>query len=306
MKLLQYLHRGRSPYVTYTVVFSFVCLVICRWLDATLPNSDALSDWLIPLELIIFIVPIGAYLLLKQEKSSRSQLCLTPPRLSHLALILTAAAVLIFGGFLITVVLCGSGLTARSFALYDTFSTRSGNGIYTILAHALLPAICEELLFRSLLCGEYSRRGAPIAVIVSSLLFGMLHFNIQMLALYIGAGIVLALAMYATRSVVACMAVHFIYNLFCIFAQPYTISFYINTASPALFILICVTLFLVCAALFCLCASRLYGQLDKHGITPAYPTEHTWSQWLTELEETTISLPFIICAVTFIISVIVF
>ncbi len=306
MKLLRYFHRGRLPYITYTAVFSFLCLVICRWLDATLPDPNTLTGWLIPLELIIFILPVGAYLLLKRERPNRAQLCLTPPQLSHIALILTASAALVFGGLLMTVVLCGSGLTARSFALYDTFLPRSGNGVYTIIAHALLPAICEELLFRSLLCGEYSHRGAPIAVIVSSLLFGMLHFNIQMLALYIGAGIVLALVMYATRSVVASMAVHFIYNLFCIFAQPYIISFYINTTAPALFILICVTLFLICSALFCLCAARLYGQLDKHGITPPYPTEHTWSQRLTELEEAAISLPFILCTVTFIISVILF
>lgn len=306
MKLLQYLHRGKSPYVAYTALFSFLCLVICRWLDATLPTPAALTDWLIPLEFIIFILPLGVYLLLNREKSSRSQLCLTLPRLSHVPLILTASVALIFGGLLMTVVLCGSGLTARSFALYDTFITHSGNGIYTVIAHALLPAICEEMLFRSLLCGEYSRRGAPIAVIVSSLLFGMLHFNIQMLALYIGAGIVLALVMYATRSVVASMAVHFIYNLFCIFAQPYIISFYINTSAPALFILICVTLFLVCAALFCLCASRLYGQLDKQGTTPPYPTENGWNQLLTALDENAVSLPFILCALIFIASVILF
>ncbi len=306
MKLLRYLHRGRTPYVTYTAVFSFLCLVVCRWLDATLPNPNELTSWLILLELIIFILPVGAYLLLKREKSSHTQLCLTPPHLSHLPLILTAAAALIFGSLLMTVALCGSGLTARSFALYDTFLPRSGNGAYTIIAHALLPAICEELLFRSLLCGEYSRHGAPIAVIVSSLLFGMLHFNIQMLALYIGAGVVLALVMYSTRSVVASMAVHFIYNLFCIFVQPYIISFYINTTAPALFIMLCVALFLICSALFCLCAARLYGQLDKRGITPPYPTENTWSQRLTALEETVISLPFILCTVIFVAVVIIF
>ena len=305
MAIFPSLHKGKAPYVAYTALFSYICLAICRLLYVTLPTPDSLIDWLIPLELIIFLLPAAVYLFFKQEKPSTAQLYLTPPKAHHIPLTVTAVLALTLGGLLMTIVLCGSGLSPNRFILYDTFSTHKSHLAYIVIAHALLPAVCEELLFRSLLCGEYQRHGALIATLVTALLFGMLHFNIQMLPLFVVSGIVLSLVTYATRSVAVAMIVHFIYNLFCIFVQPYLIAFYINTVSPGLFIMLCAVLFLASAALFCLFASRIYAQLHMQGAKPQSADQATQNP-ITELKQAVISLPLILCVVIFVAVVIIF
>ncbi len=310
MNILRYLHRDRSVLVTYGALFSYICLLICRLLDATMSDPTRLSGWLIPLEAVIFLLPLFCYLWLRREKLTAKQLHLALPAPRHIPLILLSAVALIAGGILLTILLSGSSLRADAFSLYHTFRARMGNGafstVYVMFAYAILPAVCEELFYRSLLCGELGRHGAIPALLVSSLLFGMLHFELQLLPLYIAAGAVLALVMYATRSVVAAMIVHGAYNLFCIFAQPYIISFYINTVSRPLFLMLTVTLFLVSAALACLCCSALYRRYAAEGLTPSYSVSPDKGQTLTRLGALTISLPFILCAITYLIAVILF
>ena len=48
MQILGYLHRDRSVYVTYGALYSYIWLLICRLLDATLADPARLSGWLIP------------------------------------------------------------------------------------------------------------------------------------------------------------------------------------------------------------------------------------------------------------------
>lgn len=310
MQILQYLHRDRSVYVTYGALYSYIWLLICRLLDATLADPTRLSGWLIPLEAAIFVLPLAVWLWLNRGRLTASQLHLSRPSPRHIPLMLVSSVALVMGGLLLTILLSGSGIRADSFSLYHTFRARMGDGffstVYLILGYAVLPAICEELFYRSLLCGELGRHGPLSAVLVSSLLFGMLHFELQLLPLYVAAGAALSLVMYATRSVFAAMIVHTAYNLFCIFAQPYVISFYINTASRPLFLMLSVTMFLLSAALTCLCCSRLYRQYAAEGLEPAYNVSLNKNQKLTSLGILTISLPFILCAITYLIAVIVF
>ena len=46
------------------------------------------------------------------------------------------------------------------------------------MAYAVLPALCEEFVYRGILCREYERGGVLRAVIVSALFFALLHFNL--------------------------------------------------------------------------------------------------------------------------------
>lgn len=54
--------------------------------------------------------------------------------------------------------------------------------------------------------------------------------------------------MYATRSVLAPMLLHLIYNLFCLFGQPYLSAFYVNAGSGELFIFCLMVLLLLFSA----------------------------------------------------------
>ena len=78
---------------------------------------------------------------------------------------------------------------------------------------AMLPAFCEELAFRGMIYGGYRRECRPIgSVLMSALLFGLMHLNINQFSYAFVIGITMALLVEATGSIWPSILVHFIIN----------------------------------------------------------------------------------------------
>ena len=117
-------------------------------------------------------------------------------------------------------VLIGVRTSGVSGAYYADPSQTTLTGIlYIILIYCLLPAITEEIAFRSVIYGEYRKYGVFGAVILSSALFSLVHFSLSSFLSYFMCGAVLALVYEVTRSVFASMLTHFLYNLLSVFSQ---------------------------------------------------------------------------------------
>ncbi|MBQ1262683.1 MAG: CPBP family intramembrane metalloprotease [Oscillospiraceae bacterium] len=84
--------------------------------------------------------------------------------------------------------------------------------IIFIVAHALLAPVLEELLFRSLILERLRRYGDIFAVIVSALLFMLLHASFSSMAYSFVSGIIFGLLAVYTGSVLCPMLLHFINN----------------------------------------------------------------------------------------------
>jgi len=100
----------------------------------------------------------------------------------------------------------------------------SQSGSFGVLAVslALLPAICEELFYRGFLFKAFSARMAPVwAVILSALVFTTAHLNVFEVLPLLALGIVLALAMRATGTLLVPMAIHFANNFLFIYLAWY-------------------------------------------------------------------------------------
>lgn len=95
-----------------------------------------------------------------------------------------------------------------------TVSLTDGNPLRNLLVYALLPAAAEELLNRGLLLNAYVRTaGRRRAVLLSALLFGLFHMNLDQFAYTFIFGLFLCLVMTATGSIFACIAGHFTLNM---------------------------------------------------------------------------------------------
>lgn len=81
-----------------------------------------------------------------------------------------------------------------------------------VLAVALLPAVCEEVAYRGLFYSEYSRISPKKAILLSGLMFGMLHMNINQFMYAAAMGMVFALVVEATDSIFSTMLIHFVSN----------------------------------------------------------------------------------------------
>ena len=242
-----------SNSATVLVLIIYVLLLLSRLIDAAFLSRESQYLSIILLQLMIFPIPAYLYVRLKPEGYVKA-LRFGKIRLSHLFLLLSASFMLIAGCTLLGM-LCGMMTAQPSFTLYDTFASFNdgtvGATIRLVLAYGLLPAFCEELVFRCILCADHEKHGILYAATVSALFFAFLHFDLTALPVYLFSGLLLALVMYVTRSSIAAMIVHLCYNLFGIFVQAGLSGYCKSTGSIGLLVVLLIALLLLSSAFFC-------------------------------------------------------
>lgn len=82
----------------------------------------------------------------------------------------------------------------------------------SLVVIAVLPCILEEVIYRGVFYNEYSRINPAKAVLLSALLFGLLHMNFNQFLYAAVGGMVFALMVEATDSITASMIMHFMIN----------------------------------------------------------------------------------------------
>ncbi|MBQ4089351.1 MAG: CPBP family intramembrane metalloprotease [Clostridia bacterium] len=107
-------------------------------------------------------------------------------------------------------------LETIGFRLYSTeIVMNNGNDlIKAIFSVAVLPGICEELLFRGVVLSAYERGGTRKAIFISALLFSTLHGTVQGFPVQLLIGIILGFAVCSTGSIYISMMIHTAYNAF--------------------------------------------------------------------------------------------
>ena len=258
---------------TVLVLATYVLLLLTKLIDITLINRENEYFSVVILQMMIFLLPGAIWCIFSGEKylSGLRLKMITP---DSIALIISSALLIASGSLLISVLFGGLESLSQNFSLYDTFISKDQgtipNKIYLIMAYAVLPALCEEFIFRGILCHEYEKGGVLRAVILSSVFFALLHFNLQNLPLYLFSGLILAMTLYCTRSLFGSIFAHFLYNIFGLFGQPYMSNLYQITNSPKLFVFIVATVCIISAVVFCGEASRLYKKYLYRGYSSDY------------------------------------
>ena len=291
----------------FLALTNFVLLLLARLIDARLLDRDSEYVGIILIQVLIFIIPAILYCKIRGE-SFAERIRLRPPRLSHTPFLLYMLVVMIAGSLLTSILTGGIRSLDGNFTLYDTFVARTQTTtetVYAILAYALLPAVCEELTYRSILCSEYEKRGVGVSIAASALLFAMLHFSFAHFLTYLVLGALLACAMYTTRSFLAPILLHICYNVFCLFGQPYLSAFYVNAGSNEIFIFCIVVVFLLFAAFAAGEARKIYHIHAKKNISSDYTTALPWRRLPATLLESLLSPVAAVCLLVWLITSIV-
>lgn len=261
------------------VLAVFVLLFVGRLIDTALLTRENEYAAVIVLQLVIFLLPAAFYIKALGLDFGRFRLSLFGP--GHLLLMLSALISLTSGTILIDHLTAGGGSLSQSYDLWGVFISKNegtaSNTLYLILAYAALPAFCEEFVFRGLLISEYEKRSTAAALLLSSLFFALLHFDIARFPTYFFAGIMLALTLYASRSLLAAMVVHFCHNMIGIFGRPYMQTL-ADLGGEELFMTLLIAVFLLSTGIFAADAARLYKNYarfdlssDYRNIDPPYP-----------------------------------
>lgn len=97
-----------------------------------------------------------------------------------------------------------------------------------LVVYAMLPAICEEGLFRGVLFAQLERHSTLVAVLGSSVVFGLVHLDPERIVAVGVVGLVFALARVASGTLFVPMAAHFMHN-----GLSVTANFYRTDAGAA-------------------------------------------------------------------------
>ncbi len=89
--------------------------------------------------------------------------------------------------------------------------------ILNLIFTAVLPGICEETAHRGLLLKGFSPSNPRFAILISSLLFGLLHMNVEQVFYATLIGIVLGFVTSISESIYPAMIIHFTNNALSVF-----------------------------------------------------------------------------------------
>lgn len=107
--------------------------------------------------------------------------------------------------FILNLALPGANASEESIMSLNEF-------ICNVMYVALVPAICEEFLFRGMILGNLLPYGKTVAIIGSAVLFGLMHQQIYQIFYTTVAGIVFGLIYVNTGSLWCGMMFHFVNN----------------------------------------------------------------------------------------------
>jgi len=211
---------SRRPTITLSLLFVAFLFPTWFFIQASLapgPGEDAqallaATAWLMPLMFVALPVVVLFY----WRISLTETLSLRMPRRWHLV------AGLLIGlsawvpahelNVLQSYVLGPPASLAQSAELLGETLSRM-HPAKVLLIIAIIPAVCEELLFRGLLLsglGTSSRKYT--AIIVSAVVFGVFHFLLPKFAVTVALGLVLGYLCWQSRSIVPGMLAHALHN----------------------------------------------------------------------------------------------
>lgn len=260
--------KHRKAGVIWAVLLLYILLI------ASFIASSALHAGLgfAPLFIAIsFLPPTLLWILIREGKEYLPALRLRLPRPAHALPLVAALLVLASGSVILNLAFAGSDYVNMS--LYGAFYASTDgfwDSLLSIAALALLPAIFEELLFRGVLCAELETNGAFCSVVGSAILFSMLDLGFAALPSRLFAGIVFAVVLYATRSLLCSMILHLAYNLFAIFAQPRLIAIRDVSAHTDTFVFILLLVFTLSLIALLSLLARIYRSYSEKNL----PSEH--------------------------------
>ncbi|MCP5464121.1 MAG: CPBP family intramembrane metalloprotease [Deltaproteobacteria bacterium] len=210
--------QGFSPLIPIAILF---CLIICYGVVLFLYGNKALPY----AQIIILFLP--ALLLLKTRGHCKKSLIKVNAEMLGQAFLLTLPFSL-FANTLIQIIsdyLISHLIVPLDFAemMQDLFHLNQPFGIgIDLLLLAVLPALCEEMLFRGYLHTELRAHLKPKAtIILTATLFALYHMNPFFFLFYLVLGLVFGWLREKHQSLLAPMMAHFTNNVVAVLWMHY-------------------------------------------------------------------------------------
>lgn len=246
---------------------SLLTLIIDRFIY---PFGDELLAPVIISAVALILPSYLAIMISSSEKSPRaklSELGLRKISADHIFFLIFTSLLMMTGSLLLTLALGGAENAARGITLFGTFIAGENEFTvsypYLILTYALLPAVAEELLFRGVMFSRLSKVSFSFAAIVSTVLYALFGFSLGGVIQALFAGILTVFVLYTTGSLVGCMIVHFIFNVYRLFLESNVCAYFLSQSNRLLLFVTISLALLISVILFSTECLRIYRKRAK-------------------------------------------
>ncbi len=205
--------------------------------------------WQIAVSMIMMVLP--ALFLIGLEKKAEPNIVFfdKPKKGLFLPFIFIGVGVCAFANIATNVI----ALFLEQFGIYySSPELTKPDGIFgtiiIILSSAVTPALVEEFLMRGAVLGSARRYGEDVAVLLSAILFGLMHANLLQIPFAFMVGLVLGYAVIKTGSIWTGCIIHFINNFMSVLLSdllPFGDAEYLKSAVTTLYFAISLALFFV-------------------------------------------------------------
>ena len=264
-------------------------------------------------QVIILLIPMYlCMLLIFPERSPAYQLRavgMARLRAEYIFFMIFTSMFLITTSLVLNVIFGGVYPISEGFTLLGTFT--AGVGEYTvsypylIIVYALIPAIVEELLFRGLIYSLLSNISESLAISVSSVISALFAFSIGGFPAALFCSLTYCFIRYTTGAVQACMIVHFVFNLYAVFAQTNLAKYFVTSQNLLLLVIVIVTVWLISSALFFSESARIYrlkAERIKNGAEGSGISKPDFKKILQELKDVISYRPTLISSIVLAVS----
>ncbi|WP_250674457.1 CPBP family intramembrane glutamic endopeptidase [Paraclostridium ghonii] len=129
----------------------------------------------------------------------------------NLLVILLGVCLLVLLDFIFSYLIINSGIEE---SLNEQFINKESL-LTQLIAGCLVAPIIEEIIFRGVIIGKLFKNKPYIGIVVSSVIFGLLHFsNILLAPMYILSGLIFSISYYKTKKLEVSISMHIMINLF--------------------------------------------------------------------------------------------
>ena len=221
--------------------------------------------------MIVFALPCVIYCRICGREYVR-RLRLRPFKIDLIILLLTAALAMELGSLALN--LFAAKIADNPNTVLEKivpFSVPGAPKVSEVIVFCLLPAVVEEFLFRAILCADYENVSAPWAVLIGALFFGSFQLNIEHFLSAFYCGMILAMTLYATRSLIAPILVHMIHNIAGYFGRDYMLRASNITGGRGIMLLLVVfALMFLCLGVFVWEWQGAYTMYAQTGVRAEY------------------------------------
>jgi len=197
----------KNPSILEANIFFFIIVILFIFVGSYVQGVDFNAGILIT-EFILIFVPVLFYLSFKGYNVNK---VLRLNKISFLQGIITPFIVLFAYPVAMFVNLIGVMILAYFGKVIPNpipMAQSTNDFIIGIFVISFSAGICEEILFRGMLLSSYERLGKVKSIVITGILFGIMHLNVQNLIGPIFLGILFGYIVYKTNSIFIAIIAH--------------------------------------------------------------------------------------------------